>query len=97
MWPLRHVVDIAPAHARAHSLLGAACAAAGQRDCARAAFEAAVRSNPRDPSGYVNAGVLNLQAANPAAAEGFFASALTIDPTSKPARDGLAQARLFAR
>jgi tetratricopeptide (TPR) repeat protein len=89
----RHVVDTAPAHARAHSLLGAACAAAGQRECARMAFEAAVRTNPREPAGYVNAGVFNLQAANPAAAEAFFASALTIDPSSKPARDGLAQAR----
>jgi Flp pilus assembly protein TadD len=89
----RQVVDTAPAHARAHSLLGAACAAAGQRECARMAFEAAVRTNPREPAGYVNAGVFNLQAANPAAAEAFFASALTIDPSLKPAREGLAQAR----
>ena len=89
----RHVVDTAPAHARAYSLLGAACAAAGQRECARTAFEAAVRTNPHDPAGYVNAGVFNLQAANPVAAEGFFASALTLDPASKPARDGLNQAR----
>src|SRR5262249_38321276 len=28
-----------PTHARAQSLLGAACATAGQRDCARTAFE----------------------------------------------------------
>jgi spermidine synthase len=89
----RHVVDTAPGHARAQGLLGAACAAAGQRECARAAFEAAIRSNPRDPAGYVNAGVFNLHAANPAAAEAFFASALTIDPASKSARDGLAEVR----
>ena len=89
----RQVVDARPDHARAQSLLGAACAAAGQRDCALAAFDAAIRGNPRDASGYVNAGVLSLQSGNPSAAAGYFASALTIDPSSKPARDGLAQAR----
>ena len=89
----RHVVEIAPGHARAQSLLGAACAAVGQRDCARTAFEAAVTGNPREPAGYVNAGVFNLEAGNASAAAEYFASALTIDPTSKPARDGLAQAR----
>ena len=34
----------------------AACAAAGQRDCALAAFDAAIRGNPREASGYINAG-----------------------------------------
>jgi len=89
----RRVIAATPAHARAQSLLGAACAAAGDRNCAGAAFESAVRANPRDPVGYVNAGLFNLQAANPAAAERLFADALTIDPASKPARDGLNQAR----
>src|SRR5207245_10894680 len=46
----RRIVAAHPAHARAQSLLGAACATAGQRDCAAAAFEAALRANPRDPS-----------------------------------------------
>ena len=64
-----------------------------QRDCALAAFSAAIRENPRDASGYVNAGLLTLQSGNPSAAVDYFASALTIDPSSKPARDGLAQAR----
>ena len=59
-----------PDHARAQSLLGAACAAAGQRDCALAAFSAAIRENPRDASGYVNAGLLSLQSGNPSAAVG---------------------------
>ena len=89
----RQVVDKQPGHARAQSLLGAACAAAGQRECALAAFEAAIQGNPRDASGYINAGFLSLQSGNPSAAAGYFASALTIDPSSKPARDGLAQAR----
>jgi spermidine synthase len=89
----RQVVEAQPDHARAQSLLGAACAAIGQRDCALAAFSAAIRENPRDPSGYVNAGLLALQSGNASAAADYFASALTIDPSSKPARDGLAQAR----
>jgi superkiller protein 3 len=89
----RQVVDKQPGHARAQSLLGAACAAAGQRDCALAAFDAAIQGNPRDASGYINAGFLSLQSGNPSAAAGYFSSALTIDPSSKPARDGLAQTR----
>jgi Tfp pilus assembly protein PilF len=63
------------------------------RECALAAFGAAIQSNPREASGYVNAGLLSLQSGNPSAAADFFASALTIDPSSKAARDGLAQAR----
>jgi tetratricopeptide (TPR) repeat protein len=89
----RRVVDAQPSHARAHGLLGAACAALGRRDCAQQAFDAAIRSNPRDPSGYVNAGLFNLQSANAAAAAGYFAHALAIDPSSVAARNGLAQAR----
>ncbi len=89
----REVVDARPDHTRAQSLLGAACAAVGQRDCALEAFVAAIRGNPHDVSGYVNAGLLSLQSGNPSNAVDYFASALTIDPSSKPARDGLAQAR----
>jgi len=87
----RQVVDARPDHARAQSLLGAACASLGQRDCALAAFSAAIRENPRDPSSYVNAGLVTLQSGNTSAAANYFASALTIDPSSKAARDGLAQ------
>jgi len=89
----RKVVAARPDHARAQSLLGTACAAVGERECALAAFGAAIRDNPRDPSGYLNAGMLTLQTGNTAAAIDYFASALTIDPSSKQARDGLAQAR----
>jgi spermidine synthase len=89
----QEVVAAQPGHARAQSLLGAACASIGRLDCALAAFQAAVRGNPRDPSNYVNAGIFSLQSANPAGAANYFASALTIDPSSKPARDGLVQAR----
>jgi Tfp pilus assembly protein PilF len=41
----------------------------------------------------VNAGLVSLQGGNASAASDYFASALTIDPSSKAARDGLAQTR----
>jgi tetratricopeptide (TPR) repeat protein len=82
-----------PAHARAQNLLGASCAALGKLDCALAAFEASVQANPRDAAGYINAGLISLQLARVSAASDFFARALTIDPASKPARDGLQQSR----
>ncbi len=82
-----------PAHARAQNLLGASCAALGRLDCALSAFEASIRANPRDAAGYINAGLISLQLAQPSAASDFFARALTIDPVSKPARDGLSQSR----
>jgi spermidine synthase len=93
MTAARQVAERFPAHARAQDLLGTACASLGRTDCALAAFEAAIRANPREPSAYVNAGLISLQSARAAAAAEFFARALTIDPASKPARDGLAQAR----
>jgi Flp pilus assembly protein TadD len=86
-------VKARPDHARAQSLLGAACVAAGLRECALAAFTAAIQANPREASGYLNAGLLSLQTGNASAAADFFASALTIDPSSAAARDGLAQTR----
>ena len=89
----RAVVNTDPGSARAQNLLGAACATAGQTVCARAAFEAALEANPRDATTYVNLGFFNLQSANPAGAAENFAEALSIDPASARARDGLAQAR----
>jgi spermidine synthase len=82
-----------PDHARAQNLLGAACATLGRRDCARAAFDASLRANPRDSSTYVNAGTFALQNGDPQSAVNYFAEALSIDPTSDGARNGLAQAR----
>jgi spermidine synthase len=89
----RRLVADDPRHARAFNLLGAACATDGQHDCARAAFEASLRLNPHDASTYVNLGTLLLQSGDPASAIDCFAQALTVDPTSASARDGLAQAR----
>jgi len=90
---VRRVTDGHPAHARAQNLLGAACGTLGRRDCARAAFEASVRANPRDSSTYVNLGVFYLESGDPQAAAESFAEALSLDPGSVPARNGLAQAR----
>lgn len=90
---VRQVVARNPADVRAQNLLGAACASAGQRDCAQAAFEASLRANPRDSTTYVNLGLFHLQSASPAAAAEYFAAALTLDPSSVPARHGLAEAR----
>jgi Flp pilus assembly protein TadD len=89
----RRVTERHPDHARAQNLLGAACATLGRRDCARAAFEASLRANPHDASTYVNVGRFCLQSGSPQEASSYFAEALTIDPSSSPARDGLAQAR----
>jgi spermidine synthase len=90
---LRHVVDAHPDHARAQNLLGAACATAGQADCARMAFEASIRANPRDPSAYVNLGVFRIQSGDASGAIDAFGEALALDPQSNAARDGLTQAR----
>jgi spermidine synthase len=88
---VRQVTDGDPRHARAQNLLGAACATLGRLDCARSAFEASVAANPRDPSTYVNLGQFSLQAGNTSAAARYFADALSIDPASAAARDGLAR------
>ena len=90
----RQVVDARPDHARAQSLLGAACAAAGQRDCALAAFTAAIRENPargvrlrerRHAHAAVRRSVQPPPTISPARSRSI--------PSSKPAREGLAQAR----
>jgi spermidine synthase len=89
----RRVVARDPYNARALNLLGAACGTSGQTDCARTAFEASLAANARDPVTYVNLGLFHLQAGDPARAAGYFAEALTLDPASTGAREGLAQAR----
>jgi spermidine synthase len=89
----RQVVDAAPDHARARGLLAAVCATLGRRECAQSAFDRYIQLNPRDPTGYVNAGTYSLNSARAAAAADYFASALAIDPSSAPARAGLSQAR----
>jgi spermidine synthase len=93
----RQVVSAHPTHARAQGLLGAACAALDERECAQAAFDGSINGNPRDASAYINAGIFQLRIANASAAARYFASALALDPNSVPARSGLAQARDLTR
>src|SRR5690606_10440470 len=76
---VRRLVGVNPRHARAQTLLGAACATAGARDCARGAFETALALNPREPSSYVNLGAFHLEGGETDAAAGHFAEALVLD------------------
>jgi spermidine synthase len=89
----RGLVAANPGFAKAQNLLGAACASTNQRDCAEAAFASSIRSNPREPSSYINLGLFYLQTARPANAAESFGEALALDPSSEAARDGLRQAR----
>lgn len=100
--PERAVADVSyviarnPRNARAQNLLGACLASLGRRDEARRAFQASIAANPRDPATYANLGTLELQAGNKQLAVQHFAEALTVDPGSQPARQGLVSARADA-
>ena len=85
----RNAVAIDPAHAKAHNLIGACLANMGRRDEARTAFETSIKADPREPGTYTNLANLELQSGNRSLAMRYFAEALTVDPTSQPARDGL--------
>ena len=84
-------------HARCLNLLGAAYAMLGRGDAAREAFAASIEADPRDPGAYVNLGTFELQAGRPSEAEDYFAEALTLDPASAPAQQGLAHATAALR
>lgn len=86
----RNAVSLDPGNAKAHNLLGACLASMGQADAARTAFEASLKADPRESGTYTNLATLELQAGNRARALHYFAEALTVDPLSQSARDGLA-------
>ena len=88
---IRTFLGANPRHAKGQNLLGVICASRGNFACAKAAFEASLESNPRDPSVYVNLGYLNLERQDPSAAAGFFSEALAIDTTSEAARNELSK------
>jgi spermidine synthase len=88
----QQALDKQPTHARALTLSGAARASLGDRDSARRAFEAAVAATPGDPAPYINLGELELSGGNATRAAAWFAEALTVDPDSSAAREGLAKA-----
>jgi Flp pilus assembly protein TadD len=65
----------------------------GRVEAARRAFQASAELSPKDPTSYVNLGSLELtEAANADAARRYFSEALSIDPSSAAAREGLAVA-----
>jgi Flp pilus assembly protein TadD len=69
--------------------MGACLASLGQTDAARASFLASIKADPKEPGTYANLATLELQSGNRDRAARFFAEALTIDPSSQVARDGL--------
>jgi Flp pilus assembly protein TadD len=87
------IVGSNPKDVQAQNLLGVACATSGRRDCALAAFNAALNADARDPTTYVNLGVFHLQAGDAAAAVDNFSVALTLDRSSSAAAQGLSEAR----
>jgi tetratricopeptide (TPR) repeat protein len=85
----RNAAALDPANAKVQNLIGAALASMGNIDAARTAFEASIKADPREPGTYANLATLEMQAGNRDKARRYFAEALTIDPTSQAARDGL--------
>ncbi len=79
-------------HARCLNLLGAAYATLGRQEDARLAFRASTEADPRDPTAYANLGTFELQAGRADVAASSFAEALTLDPSSEIAQQGLVQA-----
>lgn len=86
----RNALSFDPGNAKAHNLLGVSLASMGQADAARAAFEASLKADAREPGTYTNLAMLELQAGNRDRALLYFSEALTVDPTNQSARDGLA-------
>lgn len=79
-----------PTHARAQNLLGIAYAQAARPQLAREAFMTSIDAAPEDPTTYANVGLLELREGDLEAANRWFAVALSLDPGSPGALDGLA-------
>jgi spermidine synthase len=89
----RKAATIDPKYAAAHTLIGSIYGNLGRQEEASAAFQTALRLDPRKSTGYVNLGLLELASGHPAAGAGYLVEALLLDPGSAVARAGLAQAR----
>ena len=92
----QHASGVDPRFAPAQNLTGAIRASQGRADEARAAFRTALRLDPRDPVTYTNLGFLELSAGHTAVSAGLFVEALSLDPSSRSARQGLADAQRAA-
>ncbi|MEO8680434.1 MAG: fused MFS/spermidine synthase [Vicinamibacterales bacterium] len=86
----RAAVSLDRNNAKALNLVGACLASMGQGDEARQAFQASLKVDPHEPGTYTNLATLELQSGNRDRAIRYFAEALTVDPNSTTARDGLA-------
>jgi len=78
--------------ADALNLKGAALASLGRRDDARTAFEAALLRAPEDASVYTNLGLLALDEGDARRSIKLFGGALSLDPSSETALQGLTRA-----
>lgn len=86
------VLRRAPDYAEAYDLGGAALTRLGRLDQARGLFERSLSFDAHDSTAYTNLGVLALAAGRRAEAASRFAEAIWLDPSSAPARAGLADA-----
>jgi spermidine synthase len=80
-------------YAAAYNMMGAIDATLGRYQAARDALHIALRLSPRDSAVYINLGLLELTTGHHLIAATHFADALSIDPGSEAARQGLAQAK----
>jgi spermidine synthase len=90
---VRRAIELDWNYADAYNLLGAVHGTAGDIVAARNAFRTSLRFDPRDPVTYVNLAQLELAAGQRDAAADLFAEALSLDPSSRAARDGLLSVR----
>ena len=74
------------------NLKGAALASLGQREEARTVFEAALQRAPEDASIYANLGLLALEGGDARRSIKLFGGALSLDPSSEVALQGLQRA-----
>ena len=91
---LRSITRLRERHAssRAMNLLAIVHGAAGRADDARAALRESMRLKPRDVVVYEALGALEMQTGNLDGAREAFTAALTLDPNSPAARQGLSAA-----
>jgi Flp pilus assembly protein TadD len=83
-------IELDASYADAHNLLGAIHATAGNLGAARDAFRTSLRFDPRDAVTYINLAQLELAAGQRSVAAGLFVEALSLDPNSASALEGLA-------
>ena len=87
---VRRAIELDWNYADAYNLLGAVHGTTGDIVAARNAFRISLRLDPRDAVTYVNLAQLELAAGQRDTAADLFAEALSLDPSSRAARDGLA-------